>query len=55
MRNLKKEAEWEKNKYKRYQYKCNKETAKEFDNKLLTENISFSTWLRQRIKEYLGG
>jgi len=55
MRNLKKEAEWERQKYKRYQYRCPKETAEQLDEKLKADKLTFSQWLKEAINKYLKG
>jgi len=53
MRNLKKEADWERKKYKRYQYRCPKETAEQLDEKLKSDKTTFSAWLKEKIAQYL--
>lgn len=52
-RNFKKEAEWEKGKYKRYQYRCPKEKAKKLDDKMKKEGIGFSDLARDSIDIFL--
>lgn len=52
-RDLKKEAEWERKKYKRYQYRCPKETAEKFDKKMSDRGICFSQLVRNSIKVFL--
>lgn len=54
-RNLKKESEWERQKYKRYQYRCPKDTAAQLDEKLKADKLTFSAWLKAKIDSYLKG
>lgn len=53
MRDIKKESEWRKTKYKRFVVDVDKETAEEFQKKLQEENITYSDWVKQHIKKYL--
>lgn len=53
MRNRKKEAEWERKKYKRYQYRCPKEVSEQLDKKLKSDKLTFSQWLKEKIEQYL--
>lgn len=53
MRNLKKEAEWERQKYKRYQYRCPKDVSEQLDEKLKSDKLTFSQWLKEKIEQYL--
>jgi len=55
MLNLKKEAEWERKKYKRYQFRCPKDTAEQLDEKLKADKLTFSQWMKEQIKKYLKG
>lgn len=52
-RNLKKESEWRKKKYKRYVVDIEKELAEEFSNKLQKDGKAYSAWVRENIKKYL--
>lgn len=53
MRDLKKEAEWERGRYKRYQYRCPKDLADQFDEKLVQDGLNFSEWLKLKILGYI--
>lgn len=53
VRNLKKEAEWERQRYKRFQYRCPKDLADSLDKKLERDEINFSEWLKSKIEEYV--
>lgn len=52
-RNLKKENEWRKNKYKRYVVDVEKDLAEEFSKKLQEEEKAYSSWVKENIKKYL--
>lgn len=52
-RNLQKEAEWERKRYKRYQYRCPRDLADQLDKKLAQNEVSFSEWLKAIIEEYV--
>lgn len=53
MRDIKKESEWRKTKYKRFVVDVDKETAEEFQEKLKKENITYSDWVKQHIQKFL--
>ncbi len=40
-------------KYKQYSGKIDKEIAKQFDEKLRNNNLTFTEWLKNNIKRYL--
>lgn len=52
-RNIKKETEWRKNKYKRFVVDVDKEIAEQFQEKLKSENIIYSDWVKSHIEKYL--
>lgn len=52
-RNLKKETEWRKTKYKRFVVDVDKEIAEQFQEKLKNENTAYSDWVKLHIKKYL--
>lgn len=52
-RDLKKETEWRKNKYKRYVVDVEKDTAEEFTTKLNEDGKTYSEWVKGHIKKYL--
>ena len=53
MRDLKKETEWRKNKYKRFVVDIDKKVAETFLNKLQEEQKNYSEWVKENIKKYL--
>ena len=52
-RNLKKESEWRKKKYKRYVVDVEKDLAEEFSKKLGKEGKPYSSWVKENIKNCL--
>ena len=52
-RDLKKESEWRKKKYKRYVVDVEKDLAEEFSKKLEKEGKPYSSWIKENIKKYL--
>lgn len=52
-RNIKKETEWRKTKYKRFVVDVDKEIAEQFQEKLKNENITYSDWVKLHIKKFL--
>ncbi len=52
-RNLKKETEWRKTKYKRFVVDVDKDIAEQFQEKLKEENTTYSEWVKVHIKKYL--
>lgn len=50
MRNYKKENEWLKENYKRFEVRIEKEKANEFLSKI---NKPFATWVKEKIEEEL--
>ena len=52
-RNLKKESEWRKNKYKRFVVDIEKDLAEDFLDKLEKEGKAYSIWVRENIQKYL--
>jgi len=52
-RNYKKEAEWAKEKYKRYGLRLDKSVAEAFEKKLKRDKKSFSIWIKKKIDEYI--
>ena len=52
-RDLKKENQWRKNKYKRFVVDVEKDLAKEFSEKLEKDGIAYSTCVKENIKKYL--
>lgn len=53
MRDFKKETEWRKNKYKRLVADVDKDIANKFQEQLKKDNIKFSDWIKENIKNYL--
>lgn len=53
MRNLKKENEWRKNKYKRLIVDVDKNLAENFLKKLAENKISYSAWVKENIQKFL--
>lgn len=53
MRNVKKEYEWQKEKYKRIELRVNKELGEKFVDLLEKQGISRNHWGTEQIKEYL--
>ena len=53
MRNLKKENEWRKNKYKRLIVDVDKNIAEIFLKKLSENKISYSAWVKENIQKFL--
>ena len=53
MRNLKKENEWRKNKYKRLIVDVDKNIAEIFVKKLAENKISYSAWVKENIQKFL--
>ena len=52
-RDLQKEYAWEKTVYRRFTLKVSKELGDEFADKLKTNNINFTEWVRQHMVNYL--
>ena len=52
-RDLKKENEWRKNKYKRFVVDVDKNTAEKFQEKLQNDEITYSEWVKEHIEKYL--
>ena len=52
-RNLKKENEWRKQKYKRFVVDVDIDTAKAFQEKLNANNITYSEFVKEKIKNLL--
>lgn len=52
-RDLKKETEWRKNKYKRLVVDVDKEVAEIFLNKLQKDQKNYSEWVKEKIENYL--
>jgi hypothetical protein len=52
-RDLKKETEWRKNKYKRLVVDVDKEIAEIFLNKLQKDQKNYSEWVKEKIENYL--
>ncbi len=52
-RDIKKETEWRKNKYKRFVVDVDKDTAEQFSNKLEKDGNTYSEWVKEHIKKYL--
>lgn len=52
-RDLKKENEWRKNKYKRFVVDVDKNTAEKFQEKLQKDEITYSEWVKEHIEKYL--
>ena len=53
MRNMKKETEWRKNKYKRLVVDVDKDIAERFQERLANDKITYSEWVKENIKKYL--
>lgn len=53
MRDLKKETEWRKNKYKRFVVDIDKNIAEQFSSKLEKDGKAYSEWVKEHIKKYL--
>lgn len=53
MRDLKKENEWRKNKYKRLVVDVDKDTAEKFLKELKRDGKSYSEWVKENIKKIL--
>lgn len=52
-RDIKKESEWRKKKYKRLVVDVDKDTAEQFQQKLQDNEITYSEWVKDHIKKYL--
>lgn len=52
-RDLKKETEWRKTKYKRYVVDVDKDVAEQFSSKLEKDGKTYSVWVKEHIKKYL--
>ncbi len=52
-RDIKKETEWRKNKYKRLVVDVDKDIAEQFQEKLKKDEITYSEWVKEHIKKYL--
>ena len=52
-RDLKKESEWRKKKYKRYVVDVERKLAEEFSAKLEKDRKAYSSWAKENIKKYL--
>lgn len=52
-RDLKKENEWRKNKYKRLVVDVDKNLAKRFLNELEQDDLIYSEWVKTQIKKYI--
>lgn len=52
-RDLKKENEWRKQKYKRFVVDVDLNTAKAFQEKLKENNITYSEFVKEKIKKFL--
>ena len=52
-RNLKKETEWRKTKYKRFVVDVDKDIAEQFQERLKEENTTYSEWVKVHIEKYL--
>lgn len=52
-RDLKKENEWRKQKYKRFVVDVDIDTAKAFIERLHEDNITYSEFVKEKIKKYL--
>jgi hypothetical protein len=53
MRNLKKENEWRKNKYKRFVVDVDIEIAEKFTEKLKKSGKIYSEWAKENIEKFL--
>ncbi len=52
-RNYKKEAEWLKENYKRFEIRVDKELGEQFANLIKKQGISVNQWGSEQIKKYL--
>jgi len=52
-RDLKRENEWRKKKYKRFVVDVDIDTGKAFQEKLNADNITYSEFVKEKIKKYL--
>lgn len=52
-RNFKKEAEWVKNNYKRFEVRLPNEIASEFKDFLEKNNLTFSEWCKKKVQKEL--
>lgn len=52
-RDLKKENEWRKQKYKRFVVDVDIDTAKAFQEKLKESNLTYSEFVKEKIKKFL--
>ena len=52
-RDLKKENEWRKQKYKRFVVDVDIDTAREFQEKLKENNLTYSEFVKEKIKKFL--
>ncbi len=52
-RDLKKETEWRRTKYKRYVVDVDKDVAEQFSSKLEKDGKTYSVWVKEHIKKYL--
>jgi len=53
-RDVKKEYQWERTFYKRFQFKIKKEFGEQFSDKLKENGTNLSEWVRQHIINYMG-
>lgn len=53
MRDLKKETEWRKNKYKRLVVDVDKDLAEQFLEKLKKSGKTYSEWAKENIEKFL--
>ena len=53
MRDLKKEAEWRKNKYKRFVVDVDKEFGEQFQKKLDSAEIKYSDWVKNEMEKFM--
>ena len=53
MRDLKKETEWRKNKYKRLVVDIDKDIAEKFQDRLKNDETTYSVWVKKNIEKYL--
>lgn len=52
-RNIKKETEWRKTKYKRFVVDVDKYIAEQFSSKLEKDGTTYSNWVKENITKYL--
>lgn len=52
-RNYAKESNWAAGKYGRLSAQLDKSLVEEFKSKLESQNLSYASWLKDRIKEYM--